>query len=93
MFERFCFIPASLAMKVHHHLHLLADTKVSKVWNKWSLTYNISIEMTNDNIESIEKGLRLGHLLKLPKGLSFGCEQITHLLVSEGCIRPFKHLW
>ena len=48
--------------------------------------------MNDITIKEIKEGLELCRLLQLPQDVTFGSLHMTNLLVSDRCIRPFRHV-
>ena len=81
----------SLVLRFFYERTQVINAK-AMLWYERFIDYHPRITLTNDVLKDITKGLELGKLLNLPKGLSFDFQHMTDLVVSANCIRPFKHL-
>ena len=90
-FVYYFYFSVSLALRLHCERSPITRT-TTNVWYDRFISHHSRIVLTDSVIKEIVNGLELSRLLQLPQDLSFSCLHMTDLLVSDRCIRPFKHL-
>ncbi len=89
------FLPiyaVSLALKFHYEQTQVTRSARLCTWYDKFIKNHAGIILTDTVIEDLVDGMEFERLLDLPKELYFNINCLTDLVVSERCIRPFRHL-
>ncbi len=81
----------SMALKLHCERTQVTRT-TPRLWYDRFINYHPRIILTDAVLKDLVDGLDFGRLLYLPKEVHFSFHHMMDLVVSERCVRPFKHI-